>query len=107
MLGPPSIWMIVKAGRDSAPVSRATLERRTRAHMSGESGAGEGGAQQGASPVVSKRAEAGLVEKMKVEARRQCKPVIAAYAECTQKRTISVIWACRPQLRAMNECLGQ
>jgi COX assembly protein 1 len=28
-----------------------------------------------------------------------------AFADCVQGRTISVAWACRPQLRKMEECI--
>lgn len=32
---------------------------------------------------------------------------VKAYAKCTNEQGLAVVWACRPALRQMNECLKQ
>eukprot|EP00163_Fabomonas_tropica_P011268 TRINITY_DN2191_c0_g1_i2.p2 TRINITY_DN2191_c0_g1~~TRINITY_DN2191_c0_g1_i2.p2 ORF type:complete len:106 (+),score=19.69 TRINITY_DN2191_c0_g1_i2:124-441(+) len=46
-----------------------------------------------------------IIENMKKEAMKECKPFVDAFAECAQGRTLSVAWACRPAFRAMNKCV--
>ncbi len=56
-------------------------------------------------PVVPRAVEEALIEKLREHSRVKCKDRIAAYAECTKDKTLSVAWACRDQLNSMNECL--
>ena len=43
---------------------------------------------------------------MKREALRSCDGLLKAYVDCTKENFISVVWACRPALAAVNECLA-
>jgi len=36
-----------------------------------------------------------------------CSTCASAMADCARDRTISTVWACRSQLRELNECLGR
>jgi COX assembly protein 1 len=56
-------------------------------------------------PVVPRAVEEALIEKLRENSRIKCKDRVAAYAECTKDKTLSVAWACRDQLNNMNECL--
>lgn len=54
---------------------------------------------------ITKKAEESLLYQLKQHALRKCKAKTQAYAECTQGRTITVVWACRDQLNDLNTCL--
>ncbi|KAG8461447.1 hypothetical protein KFE25_001051 [Diacronema lutheri] len=38
---------------------------------------------------------------------KECRAELEAYIGCMQGRMLSVVWACRPENRTMNECLHQ
>jgi Cytochrome c oxidase biogenesis protein Cmc1 like len=44
---------------------------------------------------------------MRTRALRKCGPLTEAFAKCTEDRLLSIVWACRPELRALNECTKQ
>ena len=56
---------------------------------------------------VKKKEEEGLITLMKERAVVRCRQSQKDYYECVKDRTISVVWACREQANAMNECLHQ
>jgi hypothetical protein len=58
-------------------------------------------------PEVPKGVEVVLMKQMKEVARRLCYPKIEQYRDCTYNKTFSIVWACRPQLNEMNDCLHQ
>ena len=55
----------------------------------------------------NRQVDEGLIYQMKQEALDKCKDILKPYAECCTENFISVMWACRPQLKAANECLKQ
>ncbi len=36
---------------------------------------------------------------------KKCGDKAKAYAQCAEGRTFSVVWACRPALNELNDCL--
>ncbi len=75
---------------------------------------------------LSRREEDTLMKAMKARALKECDPVVKgtrifllpsvftvfnklflAFAECATGRTVSVAWACRGQLRSVQECMVQ
>ncbi|KAJ7361610.1 cytochrome c oxidase biogenesis protein Cmc1 like-domain-containing protein [Mycena olivaceomarginata] len=54
---------------------------------------------------LSRREEENLLKITKERAVKECHEVVKAFADCVQGRTISVAWACRPQLHKMEECI--
>ncbi len=50
---------------------------------------------------------AALIYKLKQHAMKKCRAEAAAYAECADGRTFSVVWACRQHLNDLNGCLKQ
>eukprot|EP00793_Prasinoderma_coloniale_P000604 PRCOL_00003753-RA len=61
-------------------------------------------AAPGAADVLKKEEEQ-LRSVMKRNALRACDGAVKAYVDCTKANFLSVVWTCRPALRAMNECL--
>jgi len=43
----------------------------------------------------------------KSKALKECDPVVREFANCATGRTVSVVWACRKQHKAMQECIRQ
>ncbi|KAF7311021.1 COX assembly mitochondrial protein [Mycena chlorophos] len=56
---------------------------------------------------LSRREEENLLKITKERAVRECHDVVKAFADCVSGRTISVAWACRTPLHAMQECMVQ
>lgn len=56
---------------------------------------------------LSRREEDTLTKATKARALKECDPVVKAFAECATGRTVSVAWACRGQLRSVQECMVQ
>ena len=50
---------------------------------------------------------AALLFRLKQKAMAECKETAQAYAECCSGRVFSAVWACRPQLHDLNQCLHQ
>lgn len=50
---------------------------------------------------------AAIIYRMRIRALSKCEPLTKAFAECTEARLLSIVWACRPQLNALNECTKQ
>ncbi|CED82963.1 Uncharacterized conserved protein [Phaffia rhodozyma] len=55
---------------------------------------------------LSRREEEALFKDAKASARDACREYVAAFAACAAPRLVSIAWACRPQQRAMNECMS-
>ena len=58
-------------------------------------------------PEVLRKEEEGLITLMKERALVRCRETQKDYYDCVKDRTISIVWACRDQANAMNECLHQ
>ena len=56
---------------------------------------------------VKKKEEEGLITLMKERAVVRCKTTQKEYYDCVKDRTVSIVWACRAQANAMNECLHE
>merc|ERR1712178_403764 len=56
---------------------------------------------------IPKKAEEALRYKLKVAAQAACKAEIKAFAECCSDKIFSIVYACRPHLNSMNDCLKQ
>ena len=54
---------------------------------------------------VSKKVEAGLMYKVKMEALALCREEMGAFAACTSNKTFSIPWECRAHQDAINACL--
>lgn len=39
------------------------------------------------------------------KAKLQCSPMVKAFLECAKDRTISLAWTCRPEHKAMKQCM--
>ena len=50
---------------------------------------------------------AALFFRLKAKAFKTCKESADAYAQCCQGRSVSMVWACRAELKAMSACLGE
>ncbi|KAI4517682.1 hypothetical protein EV122DRAFT_220346 [Schizophyllum commune] len=56
---------------------------------------------------LSRREEDTVVKTAKGRALKLCDPVVKEFAECATGRTVSVAWACRQQLHAVEDCMRQ
>ncbi|KAL6785506.1 CMC1 [Auxenochlorella protothecoides x Auxenochlorella symbiontica] len=56
---------------------------------------------------VPKKTEEALFYRLKSKGFNQCKEVGEAYAACCKDRTISIAWACRSEMAALNTCMAQ
>eukprot|EP00239_Pterosperma_sp_CCMP1384_P004958 CAMPEP_0197844494 /NCGR_PEP_ID=MMETSP1438-20131217/1484_1 /TAXON_ID=1461541 /ORGANISM="Pterosperma sp., Strain CCMP1384" /LENGTH=84 /DNA_ID=CAMNT_0043455309 /DNA_START=203 /DNA_END=457 /DNA_ORIENTATION=+ len=56
---------------------------------------------------IPMKAEEALRSRMKADALDKCEETKRKFAECTSSRTISIIWACRDELDAFNQCLSK
>ncbi|KAJ7925909.1 hypothetical protein B0H13DRAFT_1973843 [Mycena leptocephala] len=54
---------------------------------------------------LSRREEENLLKITKERALKECRDVVKDFADCVAGRTISVAWACRGQLRTMEQCM--
>lgn len=51
--------------------------------------------------------EEGLKQKLNSYSLKKCDSYVKTLRECTHKRLISILWACKPQVKELNECLGK
>ncbi|KAG9327693.1 hypothetical protein KVV02_006397, partial [Mortierella alpina] len=79
-----SVW----AARDSIPSLFQTLS--TRSHTM---------------HILTRAEEEYLFKTLKANALKECDPVVKEFVECTQGKLFSVLWGCRKQHKAMNQCL--
>ncbi|KAG8981561.1 hypothetical protein FRB94_009452 [Tulasnella sp. JGI-2019a] len=56
---------------------------------------------------LSRREEEALVKATKTRALKECEGLVTEFANCATGRTVSVVWACKDQLRAMQTCVAQ
>lgn len=56
---------------------------------------------------LSRREEDALLKSTKAKALRECDDVVKRFAECATGRTISIVWACRDDHRAVQQCMQQ
>jgi COX assembly protein 1 len=56
---------------------------------------------------LSRREEETLLKTTKAHALRECDVVVKEFAACASGRTISVAWACRNQLKQVQDCMVQ
>ncbi|KAJ7619156.1 hypothetical protein DFH06DRAFT_1011064 [Mycena polygramma] len=54
---------------------------------------------------LSRREEENLLKITKERALKECHEVVKDFADCVTGRTVSSAWACRGQLRKMEECM--
>ncbi|CAG8456823.1 11423_t:CDS:2 [Funneliformis mosseae] len=57
--------------------------------------------------ILTRAEEEELLKKFKMNARTNCASLIQEFVDCTTGRVVSVAWACRSQLKAMNNCLNK
>ncbi|CAG8709379.1 hypothetical protein RhiirA5_361495 [Rhizophagus irregularis] len=55
--------------------------------------------------VLTRSEEEILFNQLKHNARINCAPLIQEFVDCNTGKSFSVIWSCRRQLKAMNNCL--
>ncbi|KAG0239683.1 hypothetical protein BGW41_007566 [Actinomortierella wolfii] len=55
--------------------------------------------------VLTRAEEEVLFKAMKAKALKECDPIVKEFVECTHGKTVTVLWACRAQHKAMNKCL--
>ncbi|KAF9306206.1 hypothetical protein BGZ74_007146 [Mortierella antarctica] len=55
--------------------------------------------------ILTRAEEEVLFKEMKANALKKCDPIVKEFVECTHGKTVSVLWACRVQHKAMNNCL--
>jgi len=58
-------------------------------------------------PLLPQRVENAIKERLKRRALERCDVQIAQYAQCTQTKTISALWSCRPFLLEMKACTAK
>ncbi|KAI0702503.1 hypothetical protein BC835DRAFT_1411054 [Cytidiella melzeri] len=54
---------------------------------------------------LSRREEDALIKATKARALKECDPVVKAFADCAEGRTITVAWACKEKYKAVQECM--
>jgi len=54
---------------------------------------------------INKREADGIKHKMVLAARKECQANFVQFADCSKETTWRVAWACRPQLKELNDCL--
>ncbi|GAK67715.1 uncharacterized protein PAN0_020d5944 [Moesziomyces antarcticus] len=59
----------------------------------------------GPQPIISNREEDTLRKQAKAKALSECRAQMEAFAQCTQTRTISMLWACRDLRNDLSKCL--
>ena len=55
--------------------------------------------------ILSNREADTLMKQQKAKALRECKAQMEAFVECSRTRTISMLWSCSDQKKALGECL--
>ncbi|KAF8349953.1 hypothetical protein F5887DRAFT_407985 [Amanita rubescens] len=56
---------------------------------------------------LSRREEETLFKATKARALKECDAVVKEFADCASGRTISMAWACRDKLKAVQDCMLQ
>ncbi|EJD03851.1 uncharacterized protein FOMMEDRAFT_83042 [Fomitiporia mediterranea MF3/22] len=56
---------------------------------------------------LSRREEEALEKSTKARALRECDTLVREFAECTQGRTISLLWACKDKYKLVQDCMYQ
>lgn len=56
---------------------------------------------------LSRREEESLSKTTKARALKECSELVKSFAECASGRTISIVWACRPQHKDLQNCMLQ
>ncbi|KAF8203674.1 hypothetical protein BJ912DRAFT_1018426 [Pholiota molesta] len=56
---------------------------------------------------LSRREEETLLKATKAHAMKECDNIVKEFAACASGRTISVAWACRDELKRVQECMVQ
>ncbi|RIA82429.1 hypothetical protein C1645_835383 [Glomus cerebriforme] len=56
--------------------------------------------------VLSRSEEEVLLNQLKQNARINCASLIQEFIDCNTGKVFSVVWSCRRQLKAMNNCLN-
>jgi hypothetical protein len=51
--------------------------------------------------------EEGLKQKLNAYSLKKCDAHVKTLRECTQYRLFSVLWGCKKEMNALNECLGK
>ncbi|KAL7414567.1 hypothetical protein BDY24DRAFT_385678 [Mrakia frigida] len=54
---------------------------------------------------LSRGEEEELRKNAKLSALKACDPLVKAFADCSTGRTFSVVWACKDQLKTVNDCV--
>lgn len=52
------------------------------------------------------RASAALFYRLKEKGFQECRRYSDAYAQCCSGRVLSVVWACRAEMRALSDCMS-
>ncbi|SNX86383.1 related to CMC1 - mitochondrial intermembrane space copper-binding protein [Melanopsichium pennsylvanicum] len=55
--------------------------------------------------ILSNREADTLMKQQKAKALKECKEQMEAFVECSKTRTISMLWSCSDQKKALGECL--
>ncbi|GJJ68604.1 COX assembly mitochondrial protein 1 [Entomortierella parvispora] len=55
--------------------------------------------------ILTRAEEEVLFKTLKANALKECDPIVKQFVECTHGKLVTVLWACRKQHRAMNDCL--
>lgn len=50
---------------------------------------------------------AALFYRLKQKGFEECKAYSKAYADCCAGRVLSVVWACRGEMKALSNCMSQ
>ncbi|KAF8973909.1 hypothetical protein BDZ97DRAFT_1648224 [Flammula alnicola] len=56
---------------------------------------------------LSRREEETLLKTTKAHALKECDSLVKEFAACASGRTVSVAWACRDQLKHVQDCMVQ
>lgn len=55
--------------------------------------------------ILSNREADTLMKQQKAKALQECKAQMEAFVECSKTRTISMLWGCSGEKKALSECL--
>jgi COX assembly protein 1 len=81
------------------------LQRQTTLHVGTYDTMSAASTPSGPQPIISNREEDTLRKQAKAKALTECRAQMEAFAQCTQTRTISMLWACRDQRNNLSDCL--
>ncbi|PVF98948.1 hypothetical protein CPB86DRAFT_774534 [Serendipita vermifera] len=54
---------------------------------------------------LSRREEDALMKSTKAKALKECDDIVKAFASCAAGRTVSVVWACKDEYKAVQNCM--